>query len=111
MAQNSWHRQQADRAAVEIDPDRAEQGLNLAAQVATGAIAIVAIMKGNEVETIVRKQPHAAIEPVQFIHVHKQLGHTVAEPVRLWPEPLVHHNARVEGRRDQAARSSGAKLM
>ncbi len=109
MAEHAGHGEQTDRPSVGFLPGPADERLDLRAQRCAGAIAIVAIMEGKEVEAVAREEPAASRDPVDLVEVEQALEQAVAQTVPTRAEPAVKDLTRVDGRLHAAAALFGAR--
>ena len=105
VAQHPRHCQEPDRAAAGVDPGGRQHGLDLTAQRAAGAVAVVAVVVAEEGEAVVAEEPQAPIQRRELVEIEQQLEEAVAQPVGARQVAPVDDRAVVE--RAHAARSSG----
>ena len=74
-----------------------QPGLDLRPQRGAGAVAVVAIMKRQQVEAIAREQPHAPVQSIDLGQVQQQPEDAVGQHVRPGPHTPVHDLAAIKG--------------
>ena len=79
------------------DPGAREEVFDLKAQRRSRPVAVITIMKGEQVEPIAREQAKMSVQPVDFGQIEQQPEDAIVQLMRPGPQPPVHDVAAIEG--------------
>ena len=97
VAEDARHGQQAYRPAGDVDPRLRQMALDLGAQGAAGAVAMVRGSKADQAEPPSTQQTQAGLEAVQLIEIGQHHPDTIAQAMVEAARPLMHDLADIEG--------------